>query len=76
MTEQYCPVCCARVKSNARYPNYVCKFCLDNGVGIDGIVVPLKDLNIYEQDKTICKVKGKLFEAKEAHIGGVVVQAI
>jgi hypothetical protein len=50
--------------------------CLAEGVSLEGKIVPLSKLNIRSNTKIICYVKGFRCQAKEAHFGGVVVQAI
>ena len=74
MMEQHCPICESSVKPNPRYPDYVCKPCLADGVSVKGVTTSLADLRVYEVEGVDCEVKGVPCRATEAHFGGTVVR--
>jgi len=76
MSEQYCPLCQQKVKHNPRYPNYVCRDCLKDGVEVEGEMVALNTIDVYYQPQVLCKVKGIECVAYEARFGGTVVEVI
>ena len=73
---QSCPVCQIETKPNPRYPNYICRDCLAGGVLVGGAQVPLSELDVYSTDFVECEVAGVPCRAREAHLGGIVVQPI
>jgi hypothetical protein len=73
---QLCPICESNVKEVSRYPNYVCDSCLSNGVEVNGKNIDLDAVNVLNQGKIMCMVKGFSCEAQEAHVGGTGVQTI
>jgi hypothetical protein len=74
MTDQYCPLCKTIVKSISRYPKYICKECLSEGVIVNEVIIPVNDLDFTAIVEISCNVKGKKCKAKEAHFGGIIVQ--
>ena len=68
------PICQAQVKQVARYPKYVCRACLAQGVVVNGEAVPVEELNIGSLSQIECFVAGVRCIANEAHFGGCVVQ--
>lgn len=74
--KQSCPICSAEVPSTPRYPRRICKECLGSGVEIGGKIVQVATLDVYRSPSIACLVKGHKCEAREAHLGGIVVQAI
>jgi hypothetical protein len=83
----HCPVCGAEKRENKRYPRYLCRACaakvedesgrrleITNANSEDGIRVAYADTG-EERISRECFVQGIRCWAREAHMGGVVVQA-
>lgn len=76
MSEQNCPICNEVVKANPRYPNYVCSSCLESGVEVNGTTVLVSDIDVHNNLKVQCSIKGIECKVQEARFGGTVVQVI
>lgn len=76
MTDQLCPICGNQVQKIARYPKYICRDCLSGGIEVDGKIVHIASIDIRNTMKVECLVKGTKCILREAHFGGVVVEAI
>jgi predicted amidophosphoribosyltransferase len=85
---QLCPGCLQEVRPNSRYPRYVCETCVRTAAGSDGRLVeftnadnPAGCVGRYSDTgehypSVECFVQGIRCHAREAHLGGVVVQAV
>ena len=73
MNKQYCPICESEVKRLSRYPNYICKKCIEEDLTVKGEKVNKRDLDLEGKDPISCSVKNIPCIAKEAHLGGVVI---
>jgi hypothetical protein len=76
MNNQYCPICKSEVKSLPRYPNYVCSSCLSGGVYLNGVSVPIENLDVTKNPQILCLVKNVECKATESRFGGVVIEAL
>jgi hypothetical protein len=72
--KQCCPICDSPTTENSRYPRYICRPCLSDGVVVDGKLVPLSALDVYSTAYVECEVRGVRCHAREAHFGGIVVE--
>lgn len=70
---QLCPICMASTEASLRYPRYVCRACLADGVEVAGKRVPVASLDVY-MDQVECLVRGVRCRAREAYMGGVIVE--
>ncbi|TSJ77729.1 hypothetical protein [Rariglobus hedericola] len=83
----HCPVCGSEKRENKRYPLYVCATCsaniedesgrqlaITNTHEGDGIVITYADTG-EERKSRECIVQGIRCFARQAHFGGVVIQA-
>ena len=87
---QNCPICGNLVNQSERYPKYVCTDCQMRLTDFDGRLVYYmnthimgygcqsyyKDTNHEPYNSNICYVDGVKCIAEEAHLGGIVIQAI
>ena len=71
---QTCPICQTETKPNPRYPKYVCRDCLKGGVVFDGVRLELSELDVYSMRFIECEVAGVRCRARQAHMGGVVIE--
>jgi hypothetical protein len=55
---QRCPICDTETPPDPRYPEYVCRKCLRDGVTIDGVLVPVSEIDVYSTDFIECEVSG------------------
>ncbi|MEI7851298.1 MAG: hypothetical protein WCH86_05655 [Kiritimatiellales bacterium] len=85
---QQCPICKTEVKSNPRYPTYLCADCatkvsdekgrkltISNASTPDGIEVMISDTGEIRESRE-CYVDGIKCRASESRFGGVVIQTI
>lgn len=72
--EQRCPICNSGGRYNPRYPDHVCKACLQGGVEVDGVLMALRELRTWDKGPVLCFVQGLRCVAREAYFGGTVVQ--
>lgn len=83
----HCPVCGTDKRENKRYPRYLCRECaskvadetgrrleITNANSADGIRIVYANTN-EERISRECFVLGVRCWAREAHMGGVVIQA-
>ena len=83
---QECPICHAEVRENPRYPRYLCWTCRKRVTAADGRLIEFFDVpdglkaryadtgEAYHKDMVF--VDGIECRAREAHFGGVVIQAV
>jgi hypothetical protein len=86
--KQYCPICKQSVEPSRRYPRYVCEQCADKAVSADGRRVEFSNEDIFggcegqfvDTGETYglddCFIKGIKCRASEAHMGGIVIEAV
>lgn len=83
--EQFCPLCGNKVYPSVRYRNYLCVDCVkravdENGRGLSfdneavsgGLVITYRDTR-EARENPMCWVDGQQCEAREAHMGGIVL---
>lgn len=70
---QLCPICRASTEASPRYPRYVCRACLADGVVVAGKLVPVSSIDVYWVPFVDCEVRGVRCRAREAYMGGVIV---
>jgi hypothetical protein len=86
--QHHCPICAASHPANPRYPHAVCSACAAKATAADGR--PLRFYNATMSGglaghyadtgepypHTVCLIEGHTCYAEEAHLGGVVIQAV
>jgi hypothetical protein len=73
---QHCPICKESTRENRRYPRYVCRSCLAEGVVVNGKLVPVSSVDVYSTSFVECEVRGVRCRAREAHLGGIVIEPV
>jgi hypothetical protein len=73
---QRCPICQESTQENRRYPRYVCRACLTDGIVVGGQLVPVRSVDVYSHPFVECEVRGVRCRAREAHFGGIVVEPV
>lgn len=85
---QRCPVCCSKVEKNDRYPRYVCQACASRVFSADGRRLAFSNAGLsgglvarfvdtgepYTGNE--CYIEGVPCRANEAHLGGIVIEAL
>lgn len=85
---QRCPICATEVPEMSRYPRYVCRECAERACAADGRRLTFSNVDVsggfaaFYVDTGAphasheCFVDGVRCHADEAHLGGIVIEAI
>ncbi|MHC1782232.1 MAG: hypothetical protein AB9891_05630 [Anaerolineaceae bacterium] len=83
-----CPICGVEIPFDMRYPNAVCRCCVEKASdrkgrqlsffneGMSGGLKSIYAGTGEPYDSEVCYIKGVMCRAREAHMGGVVVEKI
>lgn len=85
---QPCPICRAEVPEYSRYPRYLCRACADRAQSADGRALVFCNATASggfvaryadtgeDYPSHECFVDGVRCHADEAHLGGIVIEAV
>lgn len=81
-----CPICFAKLQTNARYPNYICNECSKKTTDINGRKLIFSNVSFSvgyianyedtdeEYNSHVCYIDGIKCRADEARFGGIVIE--